>query len=118
VDQVVATGLTPVPLGDANQPLVRETADCTPARHQDEVEQYAKVLGLSPEDKEHWITYFQVMLCPSSDYVRVDRPEPDDLIRFARTWQPDLIVWDPVFPAAGIAARLSGAAHCRQPIGR
>ncbi len=118
VDQVLAAGLTPVALGDPSLPMVRETTDCAPAKHQDEVERYAEVLGLSPEDREHWITYFQVMLCPSSDYVRVDRDEPHDLIRFARTWQPDLVVWDPVFPAGGIAARLSGAAHCRQPIGQ
>lgn len=117
VDQVITAGLTPVPLGDPNQSLVRETADCEPPKHPDDVEHYAKILGLSPADKEHWISFYQVLLCPTSDYVRLDRPEPADLIRFARTWQPDLVVWDSTMPAAAIAATLSGAAHTRFLIG-
>ncbi|MFH9138831.1 activator-dependent family glycosyltransferase [Streptomyces sp. NPDC017524] len=37
----------------------------------------------------------------------------DDLVRHARWWQPDLVLWDPLTFAGPIAARASGAAHAR-----
>ncbi len=37
----------------------------------------------------------------------------DDLVAFARSWQPDLVVWDPITFAGGVAARVVGAAHAR-----
>lgn len=40
-------------------------------------------------------------------------PMIDDLVEVAREWQPDLIIRDPLAYAAGIAARVCGAAHAR-----
>ncbi|WP_372342326.1 nucleotide disphospho-sugar-binding domain-containing protein [Streptomyces sp. KL109B] len=41
-----------------------------------------------------------------------------DLVEFARSWQPDLVLWDTVsFPGA-IAARACGAAHARMVWGK
>ena len=37
----------------------------------------------------------------------------DDLVRHARWWRPDLVVWDPLTFAGPVAARASGAAHVR-----
>lgn len=37
----------------------------------------------------------------------------DDLVRHARWWRPDLVVWDPLTFAGPIAARACGAAHVR-----
>ncbi|MFE6782822.1 nucleotide disphospho-sugar-binding domain-containing protein [Streptomyces sp. NPDC057680] len=37
----------------------------------------------------------------------------DDLVAFARSWKPDLVLWDPLSFAAPIAARAAGAAHAR-----
>jgi glycosyltransferase (activator-dependent family) len=37
----------------------------------------------------------------------------DGLIDYARSWRPDLVVWDPVTYAGPVAARVSGAAHAR-----
>ncbi|MGW6541079.1 glycosyltransferase [Streptomyces sp. NPDC055051] len=39
-------------------------------------------------------------------------PGVDDVVAFARAWQPDLVVWEQ-WPAAAVAARLCGAAHAR-----
>ena len=36
-----------------------------------------------------------------------------DLVRFARHWRPDLVVWEPFTYAGPIAARACGAAHAR-----
>ncbi|MGH4011331.1 MAG: activator-dependent family glycosyltransferase [Pseudonocardiaceae bacterium] len=40
-------------------------------------------------------------------------PMVDDLVAFARTWQPDLVIWEPFTFAGAIAARATGAAHAR-----
>lgn len=37
----------------------------------------------------------------------------DDLVRFAREWRPDLVVWDALTFAGGVAAKATGAAHAR-----
>ncbi|MFI6458782.1 glycosyl transferase, partial [Streptosporangium amethystogenes] len=36
-----------------------------------------------------------------------------DLVRFARHWEPDLVIWEPLALAAPIAAKACGAAHAR-----
>ncbi|WP_263172729.1 activator-dependent family glycosyltransferase [Streptomyces sp. SCSIO ZS0520] len=36
-----------------------------------------------------------------------------ELIDYARSWQPDLVIWDPVTYAGPVAATVSGAAHAR-----
>jgi glycosyltransferase (activator-dependent family) len=40
-------------------------------------------------------------------------PMVDDLVAVAESWQPDLVVRDPLAYAGGIAARVAGAAHAR-----
>jgi glycosyltransferase (activator-dependent family) len=37
----------------------------------------------------------------------------DELVAFARHWQPDLVIWEPFTFAGSIAARAAGAAHAR-----
>ncbi|MEV6446313.1 activator-dependent family glycosyltransferase [Amycolatopsis sp. NPDC051716] len=37
----------------------------------------------------------------------------DDLVTFARRWQPDLVIWDMLTYAGPLAARACGAAHAR-----
>jgi glycosyltransferase (activator-dependent family) len=47
--------------------------------------------------------------------AHADRPQPilDALVRFCRSWKPDLVLWDPTMPASAVAARTVGAAHAR-----
>jgi glycosyltransferase (activator-dependent family) len=40
-------------------------------------------------------------------------PITADLVAFARHWQPDLVVWEPLTFAGSIAAKACGAAHAR-----
>ncbi|MFI6581587.1 activator-dependent family glycosyltransferase [Embleya sp. NPDC050493] len=37
----------------------------------------------------------------------------DELVDFARYWQPDLVIWEPFTFAGAVAARACGAAHAR-----
>ncbi|ATY16701.1 glycosyl transferase [Amycolatopsis sp. AA4] len=53
---------------------------------------------------EHWV-----------DVFRWTTPDSllDELVRFARQWQPDLVVWDPMIYAAPIVAHALGVPHLR-----
>jgi len=42
-----------------------------------------------------------------------NEPIVDDLVELACEWQPDLIIWDPLTYAGGVAARVAGVAHAR-----
>lgn len=106
-------GLTPVALGDSNEHDPRFRKDAQQPRSAEEVLAYADAMGLDDKDRGHWIPYFQQVSCGMSDYSRPDLPYAADLVNFARSWKPDLVLWDPVFPAGSVAARVSGAAHAR-----
>lgn len=53
---------------------------------------------------EHWVEVFR-WTTPDSLL--------DELVRFAKAWQPDLIVWDPMIYAAPIVAHAIGVPHLR-----
>ncbi|WP_410873273.1 activator-dependent family glycosyltransferase [Nocardia sp. A7] len=40
-------------------------------------------------------------------------PIVEDLVAFAREWQPDLVIWDPLTYAGAVAATAVGAVHAR-----
>ncbi|MFI1018968.1 activator-dependent family glycosyltransferase [Streptomyces sp. NPDC020965] len=42
-----------------------------------------------------------------------NEPMMNDLVEFARSWKPDLVVWDPLTYSGPIAAGVVGAAHVR-----
>jgi L-2-deoxyfucosyltransferase len=41
----------------------------------------------------------------------------DDIVKFAREWRPDLVIWDSMTFSGPVAARASGAAHARMLFG-
>jgi UDP:flavonoid glycosyltransferase YjiC (YdhE family) len=115
-EQIMTTGLSPVALG--KEPAVRMTDEGLPPKHPEDVDRYAKVMRLSDVEREDWIVFYQWLFQPISDYVRIDRTEASDLVDFARLWKPDLILWEPVFPGAAVAARAAGIPHARLMYGR
>lgn len=112
-DALTRTGLIPVSLGDPNDPEPVFREDAGMSAMPEEVDAYAKVMGLSPDDREHWICFYQYLIRPIADYLRADLPYADDLVEFARKWKPDLVLWDPVFAPGAVAAAASGAVHAR-----
>ena len=46
-------------------------------------------------------------------YRMVNEPMVDDLVAYARTWRPDLVLWESATYAGPVAARAVGAAHGR-----
>jgi glycosyltransferase (activator-dependent family) len=50
--------------------------------------------------------------------VNTDESVYDGLVDFARSWRPDLVIWDSMTFTGAVAAQAVGAAHVRTTIGR
>ncbi|WP_158263117.1 nucleotide disphospho-sugar-binding domain-containing protein [Amycolatopsis sp. CA-128772] len=114
---IAAAGLTPVPLGDPDSIEARFLEDAGLPSAGDEIDRYAQALAIEPHERDAWDVFYQYMLLPCGDYLRPDRPEAAQLVEFTRTWQPDLVIYDPTFPIAAIAAKACGAAQARFLLG-
>ncbi|MFE5935354.1 nucleotide disphospho-sugar-binding domain-containing protein [Streptomyces sp. NPDC056470] len=117
---VNSVGLTAVSLGDestlppplgAGKPPTEETTRV--------LDRITRALAIDPADEHAWRFHRDYMLPAIRDFSPVDvtaqDPQPllDELVRFCRSWQPDLVLWDPTMPSSPVAARASGAAHAR-----
>lgn len=116
IANIGAAGLTAVPLGSSEElpeALSKNTGDAHPDRPTLAFD------ACEPEESEGWRTARLIL----NGMFRMHYPEPaepggrrpvlDNLVDFARAWQPDLVLWDPLMFPAPIAARVSGAAHAR-----
>ncbi|MBM0231397.1 activator-dependent family glycosyltransferase [Micromonospora sp. STR1_7] len=109
---ITSAGLTAVPVGD---PLdQRRLASNTPTLKPSELGMDTSDLGDLGYEYMHGLftvmaTFPYQLVCPV--------PMMDDLVDFARAWQPDLVVWDEMTFAGAVAARVTGAAHVRQLFG-
>jgi L-rhodinosyltransferase/glycosyltransferase len=114
-DTITGTGLTAVSLGEEIDlaAAVQATFD------NDTLQQIAEALGIDPADSNLWQMVRNYAVCTFAMYYRADaaggeKPTMvEELVAFARAWQPDLVIWDPLFFPAAIAARASGAVHAR-----
>ncbi|MFC8846792.1 MULTISPECIES: activator-dependent family glycosyltransferase [unclassified Micromonospora] len=107
---VEAAGLTAVPAGGPVQLASEE--DERRGRPTD-------VLALDHSHRNAWHTVAHYL---GGLFVRTyPDPEPgaehasmaDDVVAFARSWRPDLVVWDTLNPIGMVAAKVTGAAHAR-----
>ncbi|MGW3186098.1 activator-dependent family glycosyltransferase [Kitasatospora sp. NPDC001119] len=115
IDTITAAGLTAVAVGSVAD-LGAAVRGCAEDQTLDRI---IDPLAEGAEDPGLWKLIRLYLMSPFWMHfpaeVSTDGPRPmvDDLVQFARAWQPDLVLWDPMcFPAA-IAARASGAAHAR-----
>ncbi|MBB5958532.1 glycosyltransferase (activator-dependent family) [Saccharothrix tamanrassetensis] len=111
-DTITQAGLTAVPVG-------RDTDTARRTETEEQVELARK--GLHPpwdcvEDDEfiQWDRMVQghVEVVDKCHHLE-NFPIIASLVDFARSWQPDLVVWDPLAYAGAIAAKAVGAAHAR-----
>ncbi|MEU6077423.1 nucleotide disphospho-sugar-binding domain-containing protein [Micromonospora sp. NPDC047074] len=118
-EAATAVGLTAVPLGDRakmpvpmgpGRPYVSERA---------QVARTTEALGVAADEQEAWDSFSQFMLPAMWDFhpygASPSQPQQvmDALVAYARSWKPDLVLWDPCFPGAAVAARACGAAQAR-----
>lgn len=118
-ETVSAAGLSPVPLGaDNGIPELYSVLDYTFS--EEERARLADELGIAPEDRSYLWDMYSSYYAPQvrifhPEWASPEEPHPgsDDLVAFARGWQPDLIISEAVWLSAAIAARACGAAHAR-----
>ncbi|MFJ1799972.1 nucleotide disphospho-sugar-binding domain-containing protein [Streptomyces sp. NPDC088180] len=114
-ETIRSLGLVPVALGEDGPLPESRTGDDTEAN----LDRLAEALDLSPGDRYLWDTLRTFILPLMWDFHPLDRASDtvdaavDELVRFARHWEPDLVLWDPCWPSAAVAARAAGAAHAR-----
>jgi glycosyltransferase (activator-dependent family) len=118
VDAVVATGLTVAAVGD-------EAEDVEPAEAADRGDHVtsagtwqsinAGMTETRPEELtwEYVLGAFTIGCTLHYEHLTGGRSMMDGLVEFARSWEPDLVVWDALSYAGPVAARAVGAAHAR-----
>ncbi|MCX0241685.1 MULTISPECIES: nucleotide disphospho-sugar-binding domain-containing protein [Streptomyces] len=85
-----------------------------------EVTRITEALHVPEENEMEWGTICHGFLPAMWDFTPFqgspDEPLPamDGMVSFFRSWQPDLVIWDPCMPGAAVAARAVGARHARQ----
>ncbi|MEU9701221.1 nucleotide disphospho-sugar-binding domain-containing protein [Streptomyces sp. NPDC047981] len=84
-----------------------------------ELDSIEKELSLDEADQRQWQTFRHFPLSaarlfhPAHSSPQGHPALLDHLLDFTARWRPDLVLWDPIWPSAAIAARLTGAAHAR-----
>lgn len=114
-EHITAAGLTAVPLG--------ENVDIPAAVHatsvDERLEAITEALGIDPADSDmrghvrNFVLAAFTLYYSDAPVGAGGRAFTEDLIAFARSWRPDLVLWDPLVLASPIAARECGAAHAR-----
>ncbi|HET6858187.1 MAG TPA: activator-dependent family glycosyltransferase [Streptomyces sp.] len=114
-ERITRAGLSAVALGEPED-LAASVRACAADSRLDGI---TRPLGLEPDEESRHIWIRNYLLSSFSHYYlteetdAVQRPMVDELVAFARDWKPDLIIWDPLFYPAPVAARVCGAAHAR-----
>jgi glycosyltransferase (activator-dependent family) len=112
-DVITQAGLTAVPVG-SDRDQWRITA------HRPDVLAEMRVGLLKPYDafddpeKSTWEYLKPGMAAAAKGWHRVANfPIMSEVVEYARHWQPDLVIWDPLSYAGAVAAKACGAAHAR-----
>jgi L-2-deoxyfucosyltransferase len=118
VDAITHTGLPAVPVGEALnlEEGVRETEENLATDEQGEGSDEGGLdLTETRPERLTWDYMLGTFTAMTSFVFQNQCPEPmtDDLVKFARGWKPDLVVWDTMTFAGPVAARACGAAHAR-----
>ncbi|MFH9067747.1 activator-dependent family glycosyltransferase [Streptomyces coeruleorubidus] len=113
-DQITGAGMTAVPVGgevDPSPPMVNDRI-ASPA------ELGMDMAEMRPEKLTYDYVHGLFLSHTAFLYQRVC-PDPmiEELVDFARVWQPDLVIWDPMTFAGPVVARVTGAAHARLMFG-
>ncbi|MBY8870730.1 DUF1205 domain-containing protein [Micromonospora sp. PLK6-60] len=115
---ITTQGLSAVALGDEAAPATGPGKEY-PEAEWAKLERATETLALDPTQSDPWEIFRHYLLpgvwdfAPPGATPQESRPGVDDLVAFTRQWQPDLVVWDPCWPAAAVAAAACGAAHAR-----
>lgn len=107
-DSIMRAGLTGVLVGEDMGETLAKVAAAEPATKPPAPERpvQADYVKHDPYGELAYLTeHLLAPLCPT-DML-------DELVDFARSWRPDLVIWDALTYAGAVAARACGAAHAR-----
>ncbi|MFY1614728.1 activator-dependent family glycosyltransferase [Micromonospora sp. WMMD736] len=108
---ITAAGLTAVPVGEDHS-LLDVVAGVS-----DGADGSWNSVDLDPARPEaHSWTFLKAIndILPERFFAQANNDSMvDGIVEFARSWRPDLVVWEPFTVAGAIAARAVGAAHAR-----
>ncbi|QFQ99414.1 activator-dependent family glycosyltransferase [Streptomyces phaeolivaceus] len=113
-EMITQAGLTAIPVG--NERAIWRLAQLDPERTEEQRKGLPAPYDAAEQDPTE--TSWESMRAGYEEAVarwhKIDNfPMIADLVAFARSWRPDLIIWEPLTYAGGIAAKATGAAHAR-----
>ncbi|MFJ7075522.1 activator-dependent family glycosyltransferase [Streptomyces sp. NPDC098781] len=114
VDEITRAGLTAVSVGRHRDParMMELAPDAHGAGRVGLPEPYDA--ALLPPERIEWEPLRDAYARQVRYWHRPENvPMISDLVEFARSWQPDLVIWEPTTYAGPIAAKACGAAHAR-----
>lgn len=106
-DTVARSGLTVVPFGSGDNEMLAEMLDFNQNLHRLEAADNNMAIRGEPGEPWHeaWLSLIGALT--------MHTPELPELVALCREWRPDLVLWDPFYVQAAVAARDCGAAHAR-----
>jgi enterobactin C-glucosyltransferase len=115
-DEITSAGLTAVPVGrslDARRMM--DFADSLDDQRAGIIPPYD---AFADPVKQTWDYVKPAMAEAQVDWHQFDNfPMIVGLVEFAKSWKPDLVIWEPMTFAGAIAAKACGAAHARLMFG-
>lgn len=113
-EQIVSAGLAAIKTGEPEPHSLQNWAKYGLLPSPEEMEELATALDLNSDERDNWDAYYQFFLFSARYYLPPEpRADIDNLISFARDWQPDLVLWESWFPCGGVVAKAAGAASAR-----
>ena len=113
-EQLMAAGLTVVSFGEHVPLSLPNWQKHGLLPSQEMRAKFAEALRLDPVEADHWDVFYQYYSLNARFFLpREWREDIDGMVEFAKTWQPDLVLWESWFPLGGVIARACGAAHAR-----
>ncbi|PWS39781.1 glycosyl transferase family 28 [Streptomyces sp. ZEA17I] len=122
VEYISHTGLTGVAVGEElrldeqmdGMTRARGAADAPRAAEDLDFVSLTDLSGTRPERLTHGYLHDAFEALTTYVYPSLSPPSMiDDLVAFARSWRPDLVIWDCQTFAGPVAAMAAGAAHAR-----
>jgi glycosyltransferase (activator-dependent family) len=111
VDTIERTGLTPVPVGEMLN--LREMSR-RPPRDPNRGKTAWDDIAETRQEMLSWDFVLPILSYSTFLFQELNTDRViDDTVAFAKDWQPDLVIWDPMTFAGPIAARAVGAAQAR-----
>jgi len=116
-DTITECGLTAVPIDAPGWSIDDAPAVAILERIHEESFTYLRDFDFTGRDRGQWtwerLVGLEEIVVPAHNAVMNKDALLDELVAFARSWRPDLVIWETYTQAGAIAAAAVGAAHAR-----